>query len=98
MSQTALAEKLQDMGWNISRARIARIEAGEACVSDIEHFLFAKAFDVKMEELVPPMDGAQSAFIFLQRLTGGQLKRLKDPDDITADQTARLLDGYKILP
>jgi transcriptional regulator with XRE-family HTH domain len=93
MSQTKLAEKLQDMGWNVSRARIARIEAGEACVGDIEHFMFAKFFGVKMDDLLPPMDGAKSAFIILQQLTGGQLKRLMSPEDILADRTARLLGG-----
>jgi transcriptional regulator with XRE-family HTH domain len=95
MSQALLAEKLQDMGWNISRARIARIEAGEACVSDIEYFLFAKVFGVKMDALLPPIDSAQSAFIVLRQLIGGQLKRLMSPEEILADRTARLLDGDK---
>jgi ribosome-binding protein aMBF1 (putative translation factor) len=95
MSQTRLAEKLQEMGWNISRARIARIEAGEACVGDIEHFLLSKVFEVKMDDLLPSMDGSKSAFIILQQLTGGQLKRLMSPDEIIAEKTARLLDGDK---
>ena len=39
------------------------LEAGEIWISDIEHLLLAKVFCVRMEDLLPQMDGARSLFI-----------------------------------
>ena len=92
-SQEELTLKLQILGWNVCRGRVARIEAGEAWVSDIEHLLFAKVFHVKMEDLLPKMDGAQPIYIVLLELTGGKLKMLMPPADVQTDKNARNLNG-----
>jgi len=73
-SQEELADKLQDMGWNVARQHVAKIEAGEVWVSDIEHLMLAKVFGVKMEDLLPRMDRSQSLFIVLTQLTGDNSK------------------------
>jgi transcriptional regulator with XRE-family HTH domain len=92
-SQEELASKLQLMGWNVCRGRVARIEAGEAWVSDIEHFLLTKVFNVKMEDLLPKMDGAQPIYFVLWELTGGQLKMLMPPENVLADKNTKHLNG-----
>lgn len=92
-SQEYLCSRLHDLGWNICRTRIARIEAGEACVKDIEYLLFAKAFGTKMDDLLPRIDGSHTVFYFLMQLTGGQLKKLVSPEDILAEESAKLLNG-----
>jgi hypothetical protein len=89
-SQEELTLKLQLMGWNVCRGRIARIEAGEAWVSDIEHFLFAKVFNVNMEDLLPKMNEKQSIYIVLSELTGGQLKMLMPPENGQASKSAKI--------
>lgn len=88
-SQEELTLKLQLMGWNVCRGRIARIEAGEAWVSDIEHLLLARVFNVKMEGLLPKMNEAQSIYIVLTELTGGQLKMLMPPENVQSDKNAK---------
>ncbi len=97
-SQEELADKLQDTGWNVARQHVAKIEAGEVWVSDIGHLMLAKVFGVKMEDLLPRMDGSQSLFIVLTQLTGGQLKMLVSPDEIIANRSAKLLNGHKFCP
>lgn len=92
-SQEELTFKLQILGWNVCRGRVARIEAGEAWVSDIEHLLFAKVYNVKMEELLPKMDGTQPIYIVLLGLTGGQLKMLMPPEDDRTERSAKNLNG-----
>jgi hypothetical protein len=79
-TQDDLAARLQQMGWNICRGRVARIEGGEAWVSDIEHLMLSRVFHVKMEELLPPINGKQSIYIVLQNLGGGQLKMFTPPE------------------
>jgi hypothetical protein len=92
-SQEELTLKLQIMGWNVCRGRVARIEAGEAWVSDIEHLLFAKVFQVKMEDLLPKMDDAQPIYFVLWELTGGQLKMLMPPENVPTDKSEKHLNG-----
>ena len=102
-SQERLAEELQDIGWNIGRKRVAKIEGGEARVSSLEHLILARVFGVGMEDLLPRMDSSQSLYIFLQRQTGGGFKTLMSPEAIIARKTEKLLggmkiDGHKICP
>jgi hypothetical protein len=92
-SQEELTLKLQLMGWNVCRGRVARIEAGEAWVSDIEHFLLARVFNVKMEDLLPKMDGKQPIYFVLLELTGGQSKLLMPPEKIPAVKGAKQSNG-----
>ena len=92
-SQEELTLKLQLMGWNVCRGRVARIEAGEAWVSDIEHLLFAKVFQLKMEDLLPKMDGGQPIYFVLWELTGGQLKMLMPPENVPANKSEKHLNG-----
>ena len=92
-SQEELTDRLHDMGWNVGRQRIAKIEIGEAWVSDIEHLLLAKVFKVRLEDLLPQMDGSKSLFIILSQLTGGSLKTVMSPDEILNHRSAKLLNG-----
>ena len=52
-SQDKLAMKCQRLGWDVSRATIAKIESGFRCVSDSELLLLAKALEVPVAELFP---------------------------------------------
>jgi transcriptional regulator with XRE-family HTH domain len=97
-SQEALADRLQDMGWNVTRGHIAKIESGEIWVSDIDHFLLSKVFAVDMEDLLPNMKSSESLFIVLTQLTGGHLKMLMSPDEILESKSAKLLNGNKFCP
>lgn len=92
-SQEELADHLHDMGLNIERQRIAKIEIGEAWVSDIEIILMAKVFEVKIEQMFPKFDNSQSLFIVLSKMTGGKLKLLMSPDEILANRSMKLLNG-----
>lgn len=92
-SQEELADHLHDIGLNIGRQRIAKIEIGEAWVSDIEIILIAKAFDVKIEQMFPQLDSSQSIFIVLSKMTGGKLNMLMSPDEILANRSMKLLNG-----
>jgi hypothetical protein len=91
--------KLHDLGWNICRQRIARIEACEAWVSDFEMLLIATAFNVEVKALFPPIRQQEPLYIALSRLLSGQVKTLMSPDDILLDRSARYLlpDGSAIL-
>ena len=92
-SQEKLADELQDIGWNAGRKRVAKIENGEAKVSDIEQLMLAAVFSVGIQDLLPRMNGAKkSLFIVLQRLTGG-VKTLMSPDEILASKSLKLLNG-----
>lgn len=52
-SQSVLAAKCQLSGWNISRSIVAAIEGRVRWVGDWEVVLFAKAFDVAVQDLYP---------------------------------------------
>lgn len=93
-SQETLAEKLQDMGLNIGRQRIAKIENGQARVNDVEQFFLARIFGVTTADLVPKIDGSQSLYISVSRLTGG-FKILVAPDELLAQRSEKLLNGHK---
>lgn len=90
-SQEQLMFKLVDFGWNICRQRIARIEAGEAWVSDFEMLLIAKALDVHVEDLLPKFGSAEPVYTALSRLLEGQVKTLMSPDDILTRRSTQLL-------
>lgn len=81
---------LQELGWNICRQRIARIESCEAWVSDFEMLLIAQALEVEIPELFPKIeDKRQPLYSVLSQLLGGQMKTIMSPDDILLDRSVR---------
>lgn len=101
-SQERLAEECQDIGWNVTRGHIAKIESGAVCVSDADHLMLATVFDVGMEDLMPRIcinikrkkgKGCQSLFVAINEHTGGCLKMIKSPDEILAEKSDKLLNG-----
>src|SRR5258708_15660740 len=95
-TQEELADKMQDMGCDVGRTHIAKVEAGAIWVSDIEYLLYVKVFCARLEDLLPRMDNSQSLFIVLTQLTGGQLKMLMSPEAILAKKSIKLLNAHKI--
>jgi transcriptional regulator with XRE-family HTH domain len=90
-SQEKLMLQLQDLGWNICRQRIARIECCEAWVSDFEILLVATALEVELTELLPKLESNQPLYLALSKLLAGQVKALASPEDILADRSLRAL-------
>lgn len=97
LTQNDLVSRLHDNGWNISRSRLARIEGGAACLSDFEHFVFAKTLDMKMEDLLPRITASQSVFAILYKWTGGHHKKLVSPDELLTKDAEKLLNGTHFL-
>jgi transcriptional regulator with XRE-family HTH domain len=101
-SQERLAEECQDIGWNVTRGHIAKIESGEVHVDDVDHLMLAAAFGVDMEDLMPRIcvnvkrkrgKGSQSLFVVVNDYTGGCLKTIMSPDEILAEKSDKLLNG-----
>ena len=90
-SQEKLMFKLQDLGWNICRQRIARMESCEAWVSDFEILVVATALEVEMTDLIPKLDRTQPLHLVLSNLLDGQVKTIASPDEILADRSLRAL-------
>jgi len=89
-SQEHLMLVLQELGWNICRQRIARIESCEAWVSDFEMLLVASALEVELSALFPKIeDKQQPLYSALSHLLGDQVKTLMSPDDILLDRSVR---------
>lgn len=80
---------LQELGWNICRQRVARIESCEAWVSDFELLVIATALEVELTELLPKIEGKQPLYAALSHLLGDQVKTLMSPDDILLDRSMR---------
>lgn len=81
---------LQELGWNICRQRIARIESCEAWVSDFEMLLISHALEVEISELFPKIeDKRQPLYSAISHLLGDQVKTLMSPDDILLDRSMR---------
>jgi len=55
-SQETLAGKLQLLGWDIGRVSLAKIESRLVHVEEYELWFFARAFNVRLDELFPPID------------------------------------------
>jgi transcriptional regulator with XRE-family HTH domain len=55
-SQETLAGKLQLLGWDIGRVGLAKIESRLVHVEEYELLYFARAFNVRMDEVFPPID------------------------------------------
>lgn len=93
LSQEKLMFKLQDLGWNICRQRIARIESCEAWVSDFEILLVATALEVEITELLrlPKLDSNQPLYVALSNLLAGQVKTLASPEEILTERSLRCL-------
>ena len=52
-SQALLAAKLQLLGWDLSREAVAQLEAERRRVPDLELYVLARVFNVRMEDLFP---------------------------------------------
>ena len=55
-SQEKLAGKLQLLGWDIGRVSLAKIESRLVHVEEYELLFFARAFNVHLDDLFPPID------------------------------------------
>ncbi|MGA3008583.1 MAG: helix-turn-helix transcriptional regulator [Opitutaceae bacterium] len=89
-SQEHLMVALQEIGWNICRQRIARLEACEAWVSDFEMLLLAQALGIEIPELFPKIeDKRQPLYSVLSHLLCDQVKTIMSPDDILLDRSVR---------
>ena len=55
-TQEMLAQSLCDMGWNISRSTLAKIEARLVYVNDSEPLYFVSLFEVEPLALFPKVD------------------------------------------
>ena len=62
LSQKKLSDKLQLLGLDVDKNAIQRIECGKRFVTDIDLVYLARALEVPLTELIPP----------LQTLTDGQ--------------------------
>jgi hypothetical protein len=88
---------LQELGWNICRQRIARIESCEAWVSDFEMLLISQALEAEIPELFPKIeDKRQPLYSAISHLLGDQVKTLMSPDDILLDRSARCCLGLEM--
>jgi transcriptional regulator with XRE-family HTH domain len=56
LSQRKLATKLQTLGFDVDHHFIRRIENGERFVTDIELQIFARFFDVSLDDLLSESD------------------------------------------
>ena len=97
-SQEHLMFVLQELGWNICRQRIARIESCEAWVSDFEMLLVATALEVELPELLPKIEGKQPLYAALSHLLGEQVKTLMSPDEILLDRSVRCCLAFDMPP
>ena len=89
---------LQELGWNICRQRVARIESCEAWVSDFEMLLIATALEVELPALLPKIEGKQPLYAALSHLLGEQVKTLMSPDDILLDRSVRCCLAFDLPP
>ncbi|MGA2603917.1 MAG: helix-turn-helix transcriptional regulator [Verrucomicrobiia bacterium] len=55
-SQDKLAAKLQLLGWDIGRVSLAKIESRLVRVDAHDLLFFAKVFNVRLDDLFPPID------------------------------------------
>jgi transcriptional regulator with XRE-family HTH domain len=55
-SQETLAGKLQLLGWDIGRVGLAKIESRLVHVEEYELLFFARAFNVRLEEIFPSIN------------------------------------------
>ena len=55
-TQEMLANALCEMGWNISRSTLAKIEARLVCVNDSDLLYFVSLFEVELLALFPKVD------------------------------------------
>jgi len=53
-TQEILAQKLQLLGWDVSRVSLAKLESQLRWVSDCELLFLAKALGVHLPDLFPP--------------------------------------------
>ena len=53
LSQPAMAQKCQRLGWDVGRDAIAKIEGLSRCVSDSELIFLARVLDCTLPDLYP---------------------------------------------
>ena len=71
-SQEKLAEKLQLLGWDIGRVSLAKIESRLVHVEEYELLFFAKAFNVRLDEVFPPIDTGRQLHEVVAELMRGK--------------------------
>lgn len=62
LSQRKFAEQLSQMGVELNKNAIQRIESGQRFVTDIELIAMAKAFDVTVEELTQQQEWEEDEY------------------------------------
>ena len=67
-TQEELARHLRQMGWNITRSGLAKIEARLVYVGDAYLLYFARLFEVESEYLLPELDPEEQVGTALRRL------------------------------
>ena len=88
--------KLQEEGWNICRQRIARIEAGEAWVSDWELKFIAKALDSQLTDLFPKIEKSKEPlYVTISSMLAGQVKSVLSPEEIFLSRSEQALAAIK---
>lgn len=88
--------KLQEEGWNVCRQRIARIESGEAWVSDFELLFISKVLNVEPVELLPKIEDAKEPlYKSLSTRLAGQVKAVLSPEEIFAARSEQALAAIR---
>lgn len=67
-TQKELARHLRQMGWEITRSSLAKIEARLTGVSDAELLYFVRTFEVKTDCLFPDLDPEENVGAAVRRL------------------------------
>ena len=67
-TQEALAKYLRRMGWNISRSKLAKVEARLIHVSDSDLLYFVRLFEVEPNCLLPELDPQEHLGTAVRRL------------------------------
>ncbi len=76
-SQEKLTEKLQLLGWDISRAGLGKIESRLVHVDDYELLFFARVFQVRLDDLFPTIDPARR----MDEVVGELMQRRPHPGE-----------------
>jgi transcriptional regulator with XRE-family HTH domain len=89
-SQERLATELQMHGWKVGRCGVARIESQEIWIGDFQAMLIAEVFDVDVRDLYPKFDRKEPLYLSLKTMLADQIKSLKSPEEILAEESQRL--------
>jgi len=68
LSQSALVEKLQRAGWDLSRGELAKIEAQVAYIREYRLCYLARVLGVPRDDFFPPMDEQEEVDLTMDNL------------------------------